>query len=69
MSKEQAILDMEKAEEALVEARRLIILLLRNIGDRSRCKSCGAEIYWVVHKNGNKAPYTQLAEDHRGCKS
>jgi len=38
--------------------------LLNLIGDRSTCKGCGAEIWWVTHRNGRRAPYTAEALNH-----
>ena len=39
--------------------------LMRNLGfDKARCRSCGRTIYWVVHKNGKKVPYTIDGQNH-----
>lgn len=38
--------------------------LLTAIGDKSTCKGCGAEIYWIVHKNKKKVPYTVEGRNH-----
>ena len=40
------------------------LALLKNVGDRSTCSGCGAEIYWVHHKNGKRAPYTPAGLNH-----
>jgi len=38
--------------------------LLDLVGDIGECKGCGREVWWVVHKNGKKAPYTRTALNH-----
>jgi hypothetical protein len=40
------------------------LALLKNVGDRAVCSGCGAEIYWVHHKNGKRAPYTPAGLNH-----
>jgi hypothetical protein len=39
--------------------------LLDSIGaDKSTCKKCGSVIWWVVTKNGKKAPFTAQGVNH-----
>jgi len=38
--------------------------LLANIGDPGQCRGCGADIFWVIHKNGKRVPYTPQALNH-----
>ena len=38
--------------------------LLDQIGDKGTCRGCNAEIWWVVHKNGKRAPYTATGLNH-----
>lgn len=38
--------------------------LFLQIADRGKCRGCGAEIFWVTHKNGKKVPYTILGLNH-----
>lgn len=38
--------------------------MLNQIGDKGKCRGCGADIWWLVHKNGKRAPYTCKAENH-----
>lgn len=38
--------------------------LLANIGDSGTCRGCQAPIFWVVHKNGKKVPYTPEGLNH-----
>jgi hypothetical protein len=40
------------------------LALLRNIGDKGRCKGCGSPIYWVRHKNGRVGPYSENGLSH-----
>lgn len=46
------------------EASHRFRRLLDQVGDRSRCKACGAEIWWVKHHSGKKAPYTVEGISH-----
>jgi len=48
----------------LDSARENIRALLPLIGDEGVCKACGARIFWVMHKNGKEAPYTQDGLNH-----
>ena len=51
--------------EAMVEnLHRNIGALLRNVGDPGKCKGCGRDIYWVMHNNARKAPYTADGLNH-----
>lgn len=34
------------------------------IGNRSKCKGCGKEIWWIVHASGSVAPYTEEGLNH-----
>ena len=54
----------EVAQEAVNELLRRIELLLTVIGDKSRCRACGAEIYWVKTRAGKRAPYTRGGISH-----
>lgn len=64
---EAASRNMEEHPYALgwlqAEASRRINHILRNVGSLSTCE-CGAEIYWVKHANGRKAPYTPSGLNH-----
>ena len=51
-------------EPTVEDLRSNLLRLLNAVGDRGFCKGCGAAIYWVQHKNGKKAPYTQDALNH-----
>lgn len=41
-----------------------IARLLVNVADRSTCRGCRAEIWWLVHRNGKKAPYDRDGTNH-----
>lgn len=45
-------------------ANELLVALLKNVGDPAHCKGCGADIYWVIHRNGKKVPYTPAGLNH-----
>lgn len=62
MSKEQLNHDEEVARLCRIEKN--VLRLLKQVGDESKCKGCGATIYWVRHKNGKKAPYTVEGLNH-----
>lgn len=38
--------------------------LLSQVGEPGRCKGCGAPIWWVVHRNGRRAPCTEQGLNH-----
>lgn len=38
--------------------------LLGLIGDKAVCSGCNAQIYWVKHRNGKRAPYTPAGMNH-----
>lgn len=38
--------------------------LLRQVGEAGHCRGCGRRIYWIVHRNGKRAPYTQEGRNH-----
>ena len=41
-----------------------ITYLLEHSGNRGNCGQCGAEIWWLTHKTGAKAPYTPKGVSH-----
>lgn len=38
--------------------------LLDQVGTPGVCNGCGTRIYWVVHRNGKKVPYTPQGFNH-----
>ena len=50
-------------DESLVMATNLESLL-KAVGENGWCRSCGADIFWLVTKNGKKAPYTPMGLNH-----
>jgi hypothetical protein len=50
--------------EEVQQIRENMAKLLVNIGDPSRCKGCGAPIFFVRHKNGKSVPYTPQGLNH-----
>lgn len=44
--------------------KKNIALLLNQIAESSHCKGCGVRIWWVTHRNGRKAPYTDTGMNH-----
>jgi hypothetical protein len=38
--------------------------LFQQIADPGFCKGCGEEIFWLLHRNGKKVPYTRDALNH-----
>lgn len=38
--------------------------MLKNIGDPGVCRGCGAQIFWVRHKNGKITPYERSGLNH-----
>lgn len=38
--------------------------LLTNTADRGICRGCGAQIFWLRHKNGRATPYTAEGANH-----
>jgi hypothetical protein len=51
--------------EYCIDAQKAAMLaLLNQIGNKGVCRGCGAEIYWVRHKNGKATPYTPAGMNH-----
>jgi hypothetical protein len=48
----------------LQHAVRRMNVLLSNVGDPARCRGCGADILWVRHASGRRAPYDLNGETH-----
>ena len=59
-----------KAVDALDETfyRRVlqhVHMMLERVGERGKCQSCGAVVYWLIHrKTGKKCPYNQEGFPH-----
>jgi hypothetical protein len=49
---------------ALEDKARNLDALLRQVGEPGTCRGCAAPIYWVVHLNGKRAPYTPEGLNH-----
>ena len=54
-----------------IEAAGLVVVdaaalraLLGNVGDLGHCRGCKAEVWWIEHRNGRKAPYTAAGLNH-----
>lgn len=48
-----------------IEAQKLAMRnLLRLIGKQVACGGCGASMYFVVHNNGKRVPYTEAGLNH-----
>lgn len=46
------------------QIQRNIRTLLNRIGNYTKCPACKAEMWWITHKNGKKAPYSVEAVVH-----
>lgn len=46
------------------DLRKRIGALLSNCGTPGTCKGCGAQIYWLQHRNGRNTPYTPEGLNH-----
>ena len=46
------------------QMQRNIRTLLNRIGNYTKCPGCKAEMWWVTHKTGKKAPYSVDAVVH-----
>ena len=57
---------IERLGNEVAALRKNMAILLRNIGDPGYCtgKACRAEIFWLVHRNGKRTPYTQDGANH-----
>ena len=51
-------------EGCLKASQHAMKTLLGLIGDKGVCAGCKAEIYWVVHRNGKRTPYTPVGLNH-----
>lgn len=38
--------------------------LVKAVGQEGQCRGCGRKIWWIVTKNGKKAPYTDEGLNH-----
>ncbi len=38
--------------------------LLNQVGDPGKCRGCGKRIFWVIHRNDKKVPYTETGLNH-----
>lgn len=45
------------AAKEVADLRKRIEMLLAIVGDKGRCRGCGAEIWWVKTRRGKPAPY------------
>lgn len=52
-------------DSQLIQLSHRITDLLNHVGDKSYCKGCGAEIYWVLHRNGKRQIYDPDGAPHR----
>ncbi len=46
------------------ELQKRIGALLSNCGVPATCKGCGAQIYWLKHRNGKLTAYTPQGLNH-----
>ncbi len=51
-------------ERQLDEMKANVAKLLAAVGQRGACRGCGREIWWLVHSNGKRAPYTRAGLNH-----
>ena len=58
--------DLHRAETENEQLRKRITLLLNAVGMPGACSSsnCRADILWVVHTNGRRAPYDADGQNH-----
>jgi len=62
---EAGLINEETMNESILwKLKGNIEKLLDQLGDRAICKGCGRQIWWVTHRNGKKAPYTNEALNH-----
>lgn len=55
---------IERLGNEIAAQKKLIADLLRNVGDPGICKGCKAEMFWVEHRNGKRAPYNSDGTNH-----
>jgi hypothetical protein len=60
---EQTSLPLD-ASDPVKDLKRNIALLLNSAGNRAICRGCKADIYWLNHTNGKKAPYDLDGGNH-----
>jgi hypothetical protein len=53
-----------EVSEQQTESVKRLLALLQAVGDPGKCKGCGVPIYWVLHRNGKRAPYTLNGLNH-----
>lgn len=47
--------------DALKKQLRAVI---KNVGNPGQCRSCGAKVLWILHRNGKATPYTLAGGSH-----
>ena len=51
-------------EKEVAQLKGNIARLLAAAGQRAYCRGCGAEIWWLVHSNLKRVPYTSAGLNH-----
>jgi hypothetical protein len=51
-------------EDPLHFWRAAIVAALSSCGDSGRCFGCNTRVWWIVHANGKKTPYTEHGLNH-----
>lgn len=56
--------ELAAARMELDRQAKTVAALVKNMGDPGVCKGCGAEIWWMIHRNGKRAPYDPNGVNH-----
>ena len=72
MPDERIVADTDSEEQLRAELTRLRLIaaaaehLVEHVGEPNRCSApeCRAPIYWIVHRNGKRAPYNPDGTNH-----
>jgi hypothetical protein len=53
-----------EAEDLFTKYVRSIQTLVTNVGEEGNCRSCGAPIWWIKHRNGRTGIYNIDGTSH-----
>lgn len=56
--------EIDQLQDCIAAQKTAMRALLQKIGKQVACGGCGAVMYFVVHSNGKRVPYTEAGLNH-----